>query len=129
MQRLRLGIIGIVMAFGLMALPLASVSAAGADILNNACNGNTEAAVCSKQAAGDPLVGPNGLIGKVTRDVALWAGIIAVIIMIIGGFMYITSAGDSGKVSRAKDTIIYAAVGLVVIVVGQAIIIFVLDKL
>jgi hypothetical protein len=129
MQRLRRITVGILVTFGLMALPVATASAAGANILTNACNGNTEAAVCAKQVTSDPLVGPNGVIPKVTRGVALWSGIIAVIIMIIGGFMYITAAGDSGKVSRAKDTIIYAAVGLVVIVIGQAIITFVLDKL
>jgi hypothetical protein len=129
MQRLRLMTIGIIMGLGLVVLPVASASAAGANVLTNACAGNTEAAVCGKQVTSDPLVGPNGLIGKVTRDVALWAGVIAVFIMIIGGFMYVISSGDSGKISRAKDTIIYAAVGLVVIAVGQEIITFVIDKL
>ncbi len=41
------------------------------------------------------------------------AGFIAVLMMVIGGISYITSTGDSGKVTKAKNTIIYAAIGLV----------------
>jgi hypothetical protein len=129
MRRLSLFILSIVTAFGLMALPLASASAAGYNPFKAACSGGSTGAVCSTKTTGDPLVGPNGLISKVTRVIALLAGIGAVIIIIIGGFMYITSGGDSGKVSRAKDTLIYAVVGLIVIVMSQTVIIFVIDRL
>lgn len=52
----------------------------------------------------------------IMNTVYLWAGIIAVIVMIIGGFFYVTSNGDANKIARGKNTILYAVVGLVVII-------------
>jgi hypothetical protein len=43
--------------------------------------------------------------------------------------MYITSGGDSSKVSSAKDTVLYAAIGLVVVVLARTIIVFVVGKI
>src|SRR4051812_13203604 len=42
------------------------------------------------------------------------AGIIAVIMVIVAGFKYMTSGGDSGKVANAKNTLIYALVGIAI---------------
>jgi hypothetical protein len=128
---LKLTIVSLLVVVSLSALPLASASASGFNVLKQACSGGqaTSSAACSGQTTTDPLTGPNGLIGKVTKLIALFAGIVAVIVMIIGGFMYVLSGGDSGKVSLAKDTLVYAAVGLVVIVLGQAIIVFVINRL
>lgn len=56
------------------------------------------------------------------------AGIIAVITIIIGGITYATSGGDSGKVSKAKNMIIYSVAGLVVILVAFAITSFVIGR-
>lgn len=127
-RNLRASICTLALLVGLTGVPAASAYAAGPNLFNSACNGNTSAAVCGQQTTSDPLTGPNGVVPKVTRVVAMFAGAVAVIIMITGGFMYVLSGGDSGKVSRAKDTIIYAAVGLAVIALGQAVVIFVLDK-
>lgn len=55
-------------------------------------------------------------------------GIVAVIMIIWGGFKYITSGGDSGNITSAKNTIIYAIIGLVVVALAQFIVQFVLDK-
>jgi hypothetical protein len=55
-------------------------------------------------------------------------GVVAVIMFIVGGFRYITSAGDSSKVSSAKNTLVYAIIGLVVVALAQAIVLFVLNK-
>ena len=41
-------------------------------------------------------------------------GIVAVVVLIIGGIGYMTSSGDSAKVKRARDTILYAIIGLVI---------------
>ena len=51
--------------------------------------------------------------------------IVAVIVIIIGGVNYMTSAGDAGKVKKAKDTILYGVIGLVVCVLAFAIVNFV----
>ena len=56
-------------------------------------------------------------------------GIIAVVIIIIGGVKYMTSSGDSGKVKTAKDTILYGVIGLVICVLAFAIVNFVIGNL
>jgi len=53
-------------------------------------------------------------------------GAIAVIMIVIGGISYTTSNGDSGKIKTAKDTILYAVVGLVVAILAYAIVNFVI---
>lgn len=54
------------------------------------------------------------------------AGVIAVIMIMIAGARYITSQGDSQKVSQAKNAIIYAAIGIVIVALAQVIVRFVL---
>lgn len=53
-------------------------------------------------------------------------GIVAVIVIIIGGVGYMTSSGDAGKVKKAKDTILYGVIGLVVVALAFAIVNFVI---
>jgi Type IV secretion system pilin len=59
---------------------------------------------------------------------SLIVGIVAVIMIIYGGFRYITSGGDSGKVGNAKNSLIYAVVGLIVVAMAQLIVRFVLTQ-
>lgn len=56
-------------------------------------------------------------------------GAVSVIMIIYGGFKYVTSGGDSSGVTSAKNTILYAVIGLVVAVFAYIIVHFVLDKL
>lgn len=53
-------------------------------------------------------------------------GLIAVVVVIIGGVQYMTSSGDAGKVKKAKDTILYGIIGLVICVLAFAIVNFVI---
>lgn len=92
----------------------------------NQATGNSS--VCDGVSGSDPISGTNGALGKATRLIGYIAGIAAFIIMIIGGIMYLLSGGDASKVTAAKDTILYAAIGLVVVIFAQAIIIFVINK-
>jgi hypothetical protein len=55
-------------------------------------------------------------------------GTVAVIIIIIGGIMYATSGGESAGLTKAKNMILYAVVGLVVILVAFAITNFVIAR-
>ena len=55
-------------------------------------------------------------------------GAVSVVVIIIGGFKYIVSAGDSNGIQSAKNTILYALVGLVVAVFAQVIARFVLGQ-
>ena len=54
------------------------------------------------------------------------AGFIAVVWIIIGGVQYMTSSGDPSKTKKARDTILYACIGLVVCVLAFAIVNFVI---
>ena len=56
-------------------------------------------------------------------------GAISVIVIVIGGIRYVTSAGDSNQISGAKNTILYAVVGVVIALMAYAIVNFVLDNL
>jgi hypothetical protein len=56
------------------------------------------------------------------------AGIVAVLAIMYGGVRYTLSGGDSGNVKSAKDTILYAIVGLVVIIMAAAITDFVIKN-
>lgn len=51
-----------------------------------------------------------------------WAAIVAAIVIVIGGITYTTSTGDAGKVAKAKNTIMYAAIGLIITLLSMAIV-------
>jgi len=70
----------------------------------------------------------NGIITLVINLFSIVVGVISVIMIIIGGLKYITSGGDSGNVTGAKNTILYAIIGLVVVALAQLIVKFVLGK-
>lgn len=78
------------------------------------------------QPTGQPTV--DSTIKNVINIISIVVGVIAVIMIIIGGLKYITSAGDSSKVSSAKDTILYAVIGLVIVALAQVIVRFVLRQ-
>jgi hypothetical protein len=65
---------------------------------------------------------------KIVNIFSLIVGVAAVIMIIVGGFRYITSGGDSTKVGGAKNTLIYAIVGLIIVALAQAIVHFVLNN-
>lgn len=68
-------------------------------------------------------------VGNVLSAVYFWVGILAVIMIISGGVQYTISQGDPGKVARAKQTILYAIIGLVVALSAFAITSFTLSSL
>lgn len=70
----------------------------------------------------------NDIVELVINLFSIIVGVISVIMIIIGGLKYITSGGDSGNVTGAKNTILYAVVGLVVVALAQFIVRFVLAK-
>lgn len=75
------------------------------------------------------LVGPDGVITRITNIVLLAIGFISVIMLLYGGFRYIVSGGDSKKVTDAKNTILYAIIGLVIALLAYAIVNFVLTTI
>lgn len=73
-------------------------------------------------------VSVESIIGTVINVISFIVGVIAVIMIIIGGLRYITSGGDSNNTKGAKDTILYAIIGLVVVAMAQIIVRFVIKK-
>ncbi len=70
----------------------------------------------------------NNIIAISLNLFSLLVGIVAVIMIIVGGLKYITSGGESSNVTGAKNTILYAIVGLVIVALAQVIVRFVLKK-
>ena len=69
-----------------------------------------------------------GTVSTIINVIIGVVGFVAVIVIILGGVQYTTSAGDSGKVKKAKDTILYGIIGLVVALLAFAIVNFVLTS-
>ena len=70
----------------------------------------------------------NTLIATIVNIFSVIVGIVAVIMIIMGGFKYITSNGDSNSIQSAKNTILYAIVGIVIAAFAQVIVRFVLKR-
>lgn len=124
MKRIKLLIASLSVAvLGAFALaPVASVSAL--DPLGNICEDNSQSEVC--QSSSDDT---GTLISTIVNVLLFIVGTLAVIMIIVGGVMYTISAGDAGKVAKAKNTIVAAVVGLIIAFLAYAIIFWVLDVL
>lgn len=113
---------------GFMALALPQPAAAlFGDSKKQACEGiqGTTAANGDCTTGGTTI---NDLISTVIDVLSLIVGVVAVIMIIVGGFRYVTAAGDSSNITAAKNTIVYAIIGLVFVAFAQFIVQFVLDK-
>lgn len=75
------------------------------------------------------LVGPDGVFTRITSIALYVIGAISVIMLIWGGLRYIISGGDNKKVTDAKNTILYAIIGLIFAVLAYAIVRFVLNSI
>ena len=74
------------------------------------------------------LIGDNGVFSRITNTVLLIVGLISVIMLVYGGLRYILSGGDSKKVTDAKNTVLYAIIGLIISLLAYAIVNFVLNS-
>ena len=74
------------------------------------------------------LFGPTGIFRTITNVLLFIIGAVSVIMLIIGGFRYVTSQGDSSQVTSAKNTILYAIIGLIIAILAFAVVSFVTDQ-
>lgn len=86
-----------------------------------------EAARCD--GCPEDLFGGTGVFKQVTNTILYIVGVIAVIMLIFGGIKYVISGGDAKKVTDAKNTILYAIIGLVIAFLSYAIVNFVISAL
>ena len=81
-----------------------------------------------KAASGCNTVGETGELNdtviRILNSIIGALGLIAVVLIIIGGIGYMTSAGDATKLKKAKDTILYACIGLAICALAFAIVNF-----
>ncbi len=117
----------------LFVLPIMPVSAQY-DPFGNVCDPSdpltSSSEVC--QAANDPtnpVSGEDGVLVTVLNIISFVIGAASVLMVMVGGLKYITANGDSNSISSAKNTVLYALIGLAVFVLSQAIIIFVVSRL
>ena len=69
------------------------------------------------------------VICEIIKIVVGFMGAVAAIFVVVGGFQFMTSAGDAGKVAKAKQTILYSLIGLIVCVLAFAIVNFVITNI
>jgi len=72
----------------------------------------------------EDLTGSGGAFTQITNVLLFIIGAISVIMLIVGGIRYTVSGGDSGQITAAKNTILYAIVGIVVAILAYAIVNF-----
>jgi hypothetical protein len=114
-----------------MLTPVALVSTVGAQsIQDSLCGGVNlgdagEAGSCSDDSSGTNV---NTIVEDVVNFLSWFVGIVSVIMIIVGGFRYITSGGSNDKVTSAKNTIVYAIIGLILVALAQFIVNFVIAR-
>ena len=91
------------------------------------CPDGMPAEVCNANCGGGNQL-PSVIVNILNAIIAA-AGLVAVIFVVVGGINYMTSSGDPGKVKKAKDTILYAIIGLIVCVLAFAIVNFVITNI
>jgi hypothetical protein len=122
---------------GLTAVALATTAGALAPVPAFADASTDAAKAVACQGAGGTISngkcvtpGPSlsGIVKNVVGIISVLIGIAAVIMIMVSGFKYVTANGDSGNVNSAKQTLIYAVIGLVIAALAQFIVQFVITR-
>lgn len=129
----------IICAFSVL-LP-AQALAASDNLLQDVCKTAPSSPVCQQNAAvpkkGNPIAGPNGILQTVTNIMALLSGIVAVIMIIVSGFTFVTAGGAIGgqragdnptKAKKARATLLAAIIGLVIVALSWSFITFIVQR-
>lgn len=67
------------------------------------------------------------VLGNVLNAVYFWMAVVAVGFIIYAGYLYILSSGDPSKIKKAKDTLLYAIIGVIVVLIAFVITSFVIN--
>lgn len=109
----------IVSMFAVAVVPQVALAQGPADVIKTGVDG-------AGGADAKPL---KEYIKQIVNTLLFVLGAIAVIVIVVGGIKYTTSDGDPGKIKGAKDTILYAVVGIIVAILAYAIVNFIIDSL
>lgn len=117
---------------GLLIVPALALSLAATPLVAQpalAVGGIQDGAQSAKSDdQSENLFDQDGIFRTITNVLLFLIGAVAVIMLIIGGVRYTISGGDSTAVTSAKNTILYAVIGIVVALLAYAIVNFVLDS-
>jgi hypothetical protein len=142
-KRIALFVLGVFTLTSILLSPLVAAQASGSSGTGSGSGSGatTATGLNAKQQACDGLDATgttdcgNGtgmdvpaLVKAIINLLSVLVGAVSVIMIIIGGFRYVVSNGDSNGVSGAKNTILYAIVGLVIVLFAQVIVAFVIDR-
>jgi hypothetical protein len=130
-KQIILGLVLVASALFLQAAPIAAAFTQQT-INSGLCAGSSgevsdsaAAANCNSSDATDKI---NNLIQTIVNLLSAIVGFVAVVMIIVGGLRYITSGGNDTSVTGAKNTILYAIIGLIIVALSQLIVHFVLNK-
>ncbi len=134
-RRLLLASTALMLIVPAVATPLvadAACSSISNSVINGAnsslpSSGGSNIASCDT-SSGSSISSLTSLSKKVVTWFSVLVGAASVIMIIYGGFRYIISGGESGRVGAAKNSLIYAIVGLIIVALAQLIIHFVLNQ-
>ncbi len=100
--------------------------ATGKYVASDDCS-EAEKGICASNTGGPEDI--NVTVKNIINAILYIIGLLAVVMVIIGGVQYTTSGGDSAAVTKAKNTILYGIVGLAIAILAYAIVNFVIGKL
>ena len=109
---------------GLLGVFTPAVSAVNG--INICSNGNENSVYCKNKNTGETQV--NGIIKTIVEVLLTAVGAISIIMIVIGGIMFALSSGDAQKAAKARNTVLYAVVGLAVSLFASAIVNFVFNR-
>lgn len=122
-------VLAVVMSVSALIFTICTPSSASA-----ACNIGSmsiESGADCARGNGQPtqLVGDSGIFNRITSILLFIVGALAVIMLIFGGIRYVVSGGDQNNVTAAKNTILYAIIGIIVALLAYAAVTFVTSSL
>ncbi len=120
-------IIAAILVLGVATVPV--VLAPSPTLAAPSCTGTDCVTTGAKKSGIDDNVTVDGTIKNVTNVLLFLIGAVSVIMLIVGGFRYVASNGNADQIKAAKNTIMYAIIGLVVAIVAYAIVEFVADAI
>lgn len=116
----------LVVSFAVTGAAVVALPAAAQTPEQSACEGSGGAWANGACTQGGRTL--TGTIKRVGNIIVFLTGAISVLMIIIGGLRYALSGGDQGTISTAKNTILYAVIGLIVSVAAYAVVNFVLTN-
>ena len=120
MKKLQAGLLAVLFSLGLVGgISAPAVVADGGEIVKTCTQWHIDNNLCNS--------GLRQMVLKIINWVLFFLGLITTGFIIYGGFLYVTSAGNNENIEKAKKLIIYAIIGLIVIILAAVLVDAILD--